>query len=83
MSYQLQIQKIEREVVKRRSSIKPINERIARLREESEKAIVKVSLERAKLLTEFYASDQAIGKSIPVQRALAFKYLMENVSLPI
>ncbi|MEM2015350.1 MAG: glycyl radical protein [Candidatus Methanomethylicia archaeon] len=83
MSYQLQIQKIEREVVKRRSSIKPINERIAKLREESEKAIVKVSLERAKLLTEFYASDQAIGKSIPVQRALAFKYLMENVSLPI
>lgn len=75
--------KIEKEIVKRRTSIKPINDRIARLREESEKALVKVSLERAKLLTEFYIKSQRVDKSIPVQRALAFKYLMENVSTPI
>lgn len=83
MSKQIEIQKIEREIVKRRRSIKPINERIAKLREKSEKSPVKVSLERAKLITEFYMSGKASGKSTPVQRALAFKYLMENVSIPI
>jgi Pyruvate-formate lyase len=76
-------QKIERELKRRRSSIRPINERIAKLREESVNTEVKISLERAKLITEFYKSDMAKGKSIPVQRALAFKYLMENVSLPV
>lgn len=83
MSKQIEIQKIEREIVKRRRSIKPINERIAKLREKSEKSPVKVSLERAKLITEFYMSGKASGKSTPVQRALAFKHLMENVSIPI
>lgn len=75
--------KIEKEMSRRRDAIKPINERIRRLREESVKAVVKISVERAKLLTEFYKSEEVKGKSIPVQRALAFKYLMEHVSLPI
>ncbi|MGC8932319.1 MAG: trans-4-hydroxy-L-proline dehydratase [Candidatus Methanodesulfokora sp.] len=86
MSISVEIQaqeKIEKEVKRRRSSIRPINERIARLREESVSAEVKISSERARLITEFYRSDMAKGKSIPVQRALAFKYLMENVSLPV
>ena len=75
--------KIEKELKRRRTSIKPINERIAKLREESVNVEVKISSERARLITEFYKSDMAKGKSIPVQRALAFKYLMENVSLPV
>ncbi|MGC9104020.1 MAG: trans-4-hydroxy-L-proline dehydratase [Candidatus Methanodesulfokora sp.] len=86
MSISVEIQaqeKIEKEVKRRRSSIRPINERIARLREESVSAEVKISSERARLITEFYRSDMAKGKSVPVQRALAFKYLMENVSLPV
>jgi len=83
VSKQIEIPRIERETVKRRKSIKPINERIAKLRESSERSPVKVSLERAKLITEFYMSDKASGKPTPVQRALAFKYLMENVSIPI
>ncbi|MCS7103280.1 MAG: formate C-acetyltransferase/glycerol dehydratase family glycyl radical enzyme, partial [Candidatus Korarchaeum sp.] len=75
--------KISKELRRRRDSIRPINERISRLREESVNSTVKVSLERAKIITEFYKSDLPKGKSIPVQRALAFKYLMERVSLPV
>ncbi|MDN5332347.1 MAG: trans-4-hydroxy-L-proline dehydratase [Tepidanaerobacteraceae bacterium] len=74
---------IEKEIQKRRSAVRPINERIARLREESVKAQVKISAERARIITEFYKSGIAKNESIPVQRALAFKYLMERVSLPV
>ena len=76
-------EKIEKELKKRKSSIQPINERVAKLREESVNTEVKISSERARLITEFYKSDLAKGKSIPVQRALAFKYLLEHCSLPI
>ncbi len=74
---------VRKEMEKRRRVIKPINERIARLREESVNSEVRISSERARLITEFYKSDMARGKSVPVQRALAFKYLMEHVSLPV
>ncbi|WP_207543846.1 trans-4-hydroxy-L-proline dehydratase [Desulfofundulus thermosubterraneus] len=68
---------------KRRAAVRPVNERIAKLREKSVKAGVKISGERARLITEFYKSGAAEGKSVPVQRALAFRYLMERVSLPV
>ncbi len=74
---------LQEEMEKRRESIHPVNERIARLREESVNTEVRISVERAKLITEFYRSGMARGHSIPVQRALAFKYLMEHVSLPV
>jgi formate C-acetyltransferase len=38
-------------------------------------------MERARLLTEFYNSDAAQNVSIPVGRALAFKYLLEHKEL--
>jgi formate C-acetyltransferase len=76
-------ERIDRELLRRRSAIKPVSERIAKLRRESVEAEVKISLERARIITEFYKSDLPKGKSIPVQRALAFKYLMERVSLPV
>ncbi len=62
--------KIEKELERRRSSIRPINERVAKLREESVNTEVRISSERARLITEFYKSDLAKGKSIPVQRRL-------------
>jgi len=74
---------VEVEVEKRRKTIRPINERIARLREESVRAEVRVCSERARLITEFYRSGKADGLPIPIQRALALKYLMERVSLPV
>ena len=64
-------------------AVRPMNERIARLREESVRAEVRTSGERAGIITEFYQSGIAAGKSFPVQRAMAFRYLMEHVSLPV
>ncbi|AGB04754.1 pyruvate-formate lyase [Aciduliprofundum sp. MAR08-339] len=72
-----------REMEKRRKVIKPVNERIARLREESVNSEVRISSERGRLITEFYKRGMGKGKSIPVQRAMAFRYIMENVSLPV
>ena len=74
---------LEVEVEKRRKAIRPINARIAKLREESVRAGVRISSERARLITEFYKSGAADGLPTPIQRALAFKYLMEHVSLPV
>lgn len=74
---------VEKEMQKKKAAVSPMNKRITRLREESVKAEVKISDERAKIITEFYKNRVTAGKSIPVQRALAFKYLMEHVSLPI
>ena len=72
-----------KEMQKKRAAVSPMNERIARLRERSMRAEVRISGERAALITNFYQSGIAAGKSFPVQRALAFKYLMEHVSLPV
>lgn len=74
---------LEVEVEKRRKAIRPINARIAKLREESVRAEVRISSERARLITEFYKSGAADGLPTPIQRALAFNYLMEHVSLPV
>jgi trans-4-hydroxy-L-proline dehydratase len=52
-----------------------MNERVARLRQESLESRASLSTERAELLTEFY--QQVGSKSTPMQRALAFKYIME------
>ena len=75
--------RVEKEMAKRRSAVRPMNSRIAKLREESVGAEVKISSERARLVTEFYKSGMPDGKSEPVRRAMAFKYLMEHVSLPV
>jgi trans-4-hydroxy-L-proline dehydratase len=55
-----------------------MNERIKKLRDQSLQAVVTLSHERALLVTEFYQSEEAKIASIPVQRALAFKYILEN-----
>ncbi|MCK5297624.1 MAG: glycyl radical protein [Candidatus Heimdallarchaeota archaeon] len=58
-------------------------DRIKRLRDQSRNAIPSLSIERAKLMTEFYKSGAAEKVSIPVARALAFKYLLENKEISI
>ena len=70
-------------MARRREAVMPLNERIAKLRKESTSSAVRVSGERAALVTEFWSGGGAEGKSIPVQRALAFKYLLERVSIPV
>ena len=60
-----------------------MTERIEKLRKQSLNAINKISAERALLLTQFYKSPESHGVSIPVQRALSFKYILENKSICI
>ncbi|MCK5221511.1 MAG: formate C-acetyltransferase/glycerol dehydratase family glycyl radical enzyme, partial [Candidatus Aminicenantes bacterium] len=60
-----------------------MNERIKKLREQSLNATNKISTERAVLLTEFYKSIEARGKSAPVLRALAFKHILVNKEIPV
>lgn len=60
-----------------------MNNRITNLREQSLNAVNRISAERALLLTEFYKSDVAQQVSVPVKRALAFKYMLENKKICI
>ncbi len=55
-----------------------LSERIKKLREQSLNAVNRISAERALLITEFYKSGVAAAEPIPVQRALSFKYILEN-----
>jgi len=59
-----------------------MNDRVRRLREQSLAARPALSSERAELLTEFYEKEQ--GKhSVPVMRALAFRFICEHKTLYI
>ena len=60
-----------------------MNERIQRLRTSSLETQPSLSAERADLVTQFYKSGIAQTASIPVQRALTFKYLLESKSIYI
>ena len=58
-----------------------MNERIQKLRELSLNTEETISIERARLLTEFYSSGESERCSIPVARAKAFKYILGNKEL--
>ncbi|MCP2519888.1 glycyl radical protein [Candidatus Aminicenantes bacterium AC-335-B20] len=60
-----------------------MNERIAKLREQSINTKPYITPERAILITKFYKSDVADRVSLPVKRALAFKYILENKEICI
>ncbi len=60
-----------------------MTERIIKLRNQSLNAVNKVSAERAKLITDFYRSGKGAGKSVPVQRALAFRHILKNKKIHI
>jgi trans-4-hydroxy-L-proline dehydratase len=59
-----------------------MNERIARLRQQSLDAVPTISSERADLMTQFY-KDELGPASSPVERAMAFHYLLANKSIYI
>ena len=58
-----------------------MNDRIKKLREKTLSTQPQITLERAKLLTEFYGNGEVDKVSIPVARALAFKHLLLNKQL--
>ncbi|MGQ9629917.1 MAG: trans-4-hydroxy-L-proline dehydratase [bacterium] len=60
-----------------------MTERVARLRAQSLAARPTISTERAELITEFYRNGAGGLVSVPVQRALAFKYLVEHRTIYI
>ena len=55
-----------------------MTERVKILREQSLNAVNRITAERALLVTEYYKSNEAGRYSIPVQRAQALKYILEN-----
>lgn len=55
-----------------------MNERIKKLRDQSLKAINRLSAERALLVTEFYKSGIGSGISVPLMRALTFNHILTN-----
>ena len=59
-----------------------MTERVARLRRRSLEARPTLSAERAELMTAFYQQETGL-RSIPVQRALSFQYLMEHKAICI
>jgi formate C-acetyltransferase len=60
-----------------------MNRRIQRLREESLKAVNRLSAERGLLVTRFYREQSTVEDSIPVQRAKAFEFILANKALCI
>jgi len=60
-----------------------MNERVRKLRAQSINTKPYITPERAILVTEFFRSDAASQSSTPVQRALAFKHLLEKKKICI
>lgn len=60
-----------------------MTERVLKLREQSLNAVETITAERALLVTDFYASDEARGLSAPMTRAKAFYYILKNKSVCI
>ncbi len=60
-----------------------MNERIRKLREQSLNARPTMTAERAKLITDFFKGPEAHRTSYPMQRALAFKHILENKAICI
>jgi formate C-acetyltransferase len=55
-----------------------MNERIKKLREQSLAAKPSITPERARLVTDFYKKQTSSTLSVPMKRALAFKYVLEH-----
>jgi len=60
-----------------------MNQRVQHLRQQSIETRPYISSERAELMTAFYKSGQADNVSVPVARALSFKYLLEHRTIGI
>ena len=58
------------------------SERVNRLRQQSLDAVESLSSERAELLTAFYQQENG-PRSIPVQRAMSFAYILEHKTIDI
>lgn len=55
-----------------------MSDRVRRLREQSINAVETLSVERARLITEFYRSTDDKSLPVPLRRAMAFEYILKN-----
>ena len=60
-----------------------MNKRIEKLREQSLKAVNRLSAERGLLVTEFYKQDGIDKMPVPAQRARCFEYILQNKAICI
>ena len=60
-----------------------MNNRIIKLREETLRAVNRLSAERGLLVTHFYKELSAAEDAVPVQRAKAFEYILRHKSICI
>ena len=60
-----------------------MTDRIKKLRDQSLKAVNRISAERALLVTEFYKTGIGLGLSVPMMRARTFEYILGNKSVCI
>lgn len=60
-----------------------MNKRVQDLRTKSKEAIVSICHERALLVTEFYETGIHLQESVPCQRALCLKHILENKKIYI
>lgn len=60
-----------------------MNERIAKLRQQSLNAVNRLSAERGLLVTEFYRQEGVEEMPVPVQRAKCFEYILRNKEICI
>jgi formate C-acetyltransferase len=60
-----------------------MNERVTKLRKQSVDIKPYISTERAELMTDFYKTDTPARVSVPICRALSFKFLLENKAICI
>jgi len=58
-----------------------MNDRIIKLRKESIDAVNRISVERARLVTDFYSQPEVSSWSVPIQRARCFEYIFMNKQL--
>jgi len=55
-----------------------MTDRVKKLREQSLQAVNRISAERASLVTDFYMTGYDREVSVPVMRAMTFKYILDN-----
>ncbi|MCF7913398.1 MAG: hypothetical protein K9M99_12800 [Candidatus Cloacimonetes bacterium] len=58
-----------------------MNDRIRKLRDRSLEAVNRISGERAKLITEYYAQEEISILPVAIQRASAFRYFLQHKAL--
>jgi len=75
--------RVKEEFEERGAGVKPINGRIRRLRQQSVDLPVKISPQRARLMTEFYRAEPVEEMDSAIRQARAFNHLVRHKTLSL